>query len=293
MTPRRHVACAVVLGVVASWRLGAAQGAGWVTAPARPTVADTVWLARLVPAGPGWWVRAGKLPATPVGEPLADPAVGPTVGGGGWTVRYAMVVWTPGPMVVEMPPVWRLGPDGSADSLPGGTASFTVASVIPDSAAAPAPRPALAPLRVARRTPLPALAALLFSAGVLVAVIAWRRRLPRSAAAGLDLMLDPEVGDERWVAAGEPKAVAARAVSQLRDALARAVPEAHAALSTPECLEVVERTRPGAPIRELRELLGALDQVAFATAHGTDVVSLAARARALAERLAPLRTAAP
>jgi len=45
--------------------------------------------------------------------------------------------------------------------------------------------------------------------------------------------------------------------------------------------------RPDAPLRQLRELLGALDQVAFATTHGVDVAPLAARARALAEELEP------
>src|SRR6266545_513822 len=97
--------------------------------------------------------------------------------------------------------------------------------------------------------------------------------------------LDAEVPDARWLAAGEPKAVAARAAQQLRHALAHAIPAAHAALSTAECLAAVERVRPDAPLRELRELLHALDQVAFATAHGVDVVPLAARARALARDL--------
>ena len=104
---------------------------------------------------------------------------------------------------------------------------------------------------------------------------------------GLDLELDPEIGDTRWVAAGEPRAVAARAAHRLRKAIAHAVPEAHGALSTSECLAVVERVRPDAPLRQLRELLGALDQVAFATTHGVDIGPIAARARALAEDLEP------
>jgi hypothetical protein len=63
------------------------------------------------------------------------------------------------------------------------------------------------------------------------------------------------------------------------------VPEAHGALSTTECLAVVERVKPEAPLRQLRELLASLDQVAFATAHGVEVGPLAARARALAREL--------
>src|SRR5439155_14947522 len=75
--------------------------------------------------------------------------------------------------------------------------------------------------------------------------------------------LEPEVADARWLAAGEPKAVAARAAFQLRLAVARAIPEAGPALSTAECLAAVERARPHAPLRELRELLEQLDRVAF------------------------------
>lgn len=258
-------------------------GSGWVAVSPRPTVGDTIWLERTVTAPAGWRVRVAKLDPGPQTEPLGDPTVVPAEGG--WTVRYPVVAWAPGDVSAAMPPIWRLAPDGSADSLPGGTATFRVASVIPDSIASPAPQPALGPVRLARRTPLPTVAAVLLSAGVLVGVVAWRRRSPRAARAAADLELDPEVGDTRWVAAGEPRAVAARATHRLRHAIAHAVPEAHSALTTSECLSVVERAKPDAPLRQLRELLSALDQVAFATAHGVDVGPIAARARALAEEL--------
>jgi hypothetical protein len=186
------------------------QGAGgWVALTPRPTVGDTIWLARTIPAPAGWRVRATRLDPGLQSEPLGDPVVVPAQGG--WSVRYPIAAWAPGVVSMEMPPLWRLGPDGSADSIPGGTATVLVASVIPDSVRNPTPRPALAPLRLSRRTPLPALAGLLLSAGVLVAVVAWRRRGPRALRPAPDLELDPEVGDPRWVAAGEPRAVAARA----------------------------------------------------------------------------------
>jgi len=261
-------------------------GSGWVAVTSQPTVGDTIWLERIVTAAPGWRVRVGKLDPGPRTEPLGDPVV-VRAEGGGWLVRYPVVAWAPGVVATEMPPMWRLGPDGRADSLPGGTATFRVTSVIPDSVPTPAPQPALAPLRLSRRTPLPALAGLLLSAGMLVAIVAWRRRPPRAARPGPDLELDAEIGDARWVAAGEPRAVAARAARRLRGAIAHAVPGAHAALSTAECLAVVEQAKPDAPVRQLRELLGALDQVAFATTHGVDIGPIAARARALAEELEP------
>ncbi len=261
-------------------------GSPWLAASSagRATVGDTIWIERVVPTPPGWRVRAGRLPQGQAVEPLGDAAVSSV--SGGWRVRYPAVAWTPGVLTVTMPPLWRLGPDGSADSLAGGAATVRVASVIPDSVVRPAPQPPLAPLRVRRRTALPTLAAVLLSAGMLVGLVAWRRRAPRRPGPVFDLLLDAEVPDARWLAAGEPKAVAARAVQRLRRAIARAVPDAHEALSTPECLAAVERARPAAPVREVRELLTALDQVAFATAHGVEVAPLARRAAALAEDLA-------
>jgi len=259
------------------------QANGWIVAPSRPTVGDTIQVERTVTAPPGWRIRPGRLASATVAEPLGDAVV--VASSGNWVVRYAVVAWTPGEITLDMPPLWRLGPDGTADSLAGGTATFHVASVIPDSVRAPAPQPSLGPLRLDRSSPIPVIAALLLAGGTLLLLIAWRRRGPRVVAAGAGLAVDPEVADARWLAAGEPKAVAARAAQRLRRAVAHAVPDAHEALSTEECLAALERARPDAPLRDLRELLVALDQVAFATAHGVEVAPLAARARALAREL--------
>lgn len=261
------------------------QAEGWTASPARPTVGDTVWLERRVSVPAGWRVRAGKLEATELLEPLGDASI--LRAADGRVLRYPVVAWAPGPHSVALPPIWRLGPDGRADSLTGGPAGFDVRSVIPDSLERPEPKPAVDPLRSERRDALPPLAAALAAAGALAAAIRWRRRPPREVAARVPVRLDREVPDGRWLAAGEPRAVAARAIQRLRAALARAVPGAHEALSTTECLAVVERSRPGSPLRELADVLTQLDQVAFASAHGVDVAALAARARALAAELGP------
>src|SRR5438876_794487 len=154
-TLRRHVArdialtaALAILGVVASWRRGTAQTATWTASPPAPTVGDTIWLERALAVPSGWQVRAGKLEATEAIEPLADPAVRRSPGG--WVVRYAVVAWTPGAHKLALPPVWLLGPDGRADSTAGGTTSFSVTSVIPDSLRSPSPQGLLAPLRELR-----------------------------------------------------------------------------------------------------------------------------------------------
>src|SRR3989442_10133373 len=148
-----------------------------------------------------------------------------------------------------MPPLWRLGPDGRADSTAGATASLSVASVIRDSLLRPSPQGLLAPLRAAHRDPLPPLAALALAAGLLATGVVVRRRRPRTLEPAPPVPLEREVPDTRWLAAGEPKAVAARAIWRLRAALAGAVSEAHPALDTAECLAAVERARPHAPPR--------------------------------------------
>jgi len=261
------------------------QADGWIARPNQPTVGDTIRLERTIAAPPGWRLRTGKLPSGTVAEPLGDAVVFASSASGAWIVRYAVVAWAPGEISLDMPPLWRLGPDGSADSLAGGRATFHVASVIPDSVRAPAPQPSLGPLRLQRASAIPVIAAVLLAAGALLLLIGWRRRGPRVVTGGPALARDAEIPDQRWLAAGEPKAVAARAAQRLRSAVARAIPDAHEALSTTECLAAIERAWPNAPLRDLRELLLALDQVAFATAHGVDVAPLAARARDLTREL--------
>src|SRR2546429_9673362 len=104
----------------------------------------------VVPAG--WQVRGGKLGAPEPVEQLADPAV--LRRAGGWVVRYAVVVWKPGVHKLGLPPLWRLGPDGRADSTGGGTTSLSVASVIPDSLLRPSPQGVLPPPPAAHPGPL-------------------------------------------------------------------------------------------------------------------------------------------
>lgn len=274
----------VLLGVVASWRLATAQGAVWEAFPPSPTVGDTIWLVRALAVPPGWQIRAGKLEPTEDVEPLTEPTVRHVAGA--WVVRYALAAWKPGAHRLALPPIWRLGPDGRADSTAGGVATFGVASVIPDSLKDPTPQGALAPLRSVHHNALPPLVAVGIAIGLLVAGVAMRRRPPRTLAPRPQVPVEREVPDARWLAAGEPKAVVARAMWRLRTALAKTVPDAHPALDTAECLAAVERARPQAPIRELRDLLEQLDRVAFASAHGTDVAALAVMARRLARDVA-------
>jgi hypothetical protein len=275
------VAILQIAGVVAA--LSAQGQPGWTVAPSRPSVGDTVWLERRFALPAGWLVRPGKLQSSDDVEALAEPVVARR--GGDWVVRYPVAAWAPGTHSVLLPAIWRLGPQAQADSVPGGTATFVLTSVIPESVKAPAPRPALAPLRPSTRDPRPPMLAVLIAAAGLAAGIWWRRRPPRPIPGPRQPATGAAVADRRWIDAGEAKAVAARAAGRLRAALARTVPEAHLALSTTECLAIVASRRPQAPVAELGTVLGALDQVAYAVDPGIDVASLAQLAGTLEGRL--------
>jgi hypothetical protein len=102
---------------------------------------------------------------------------------------------------------------------------------------------------------------------------------------------EPAVGSapvpvERWVAAGELRAVAAAAGETLRSTLARVAPEADRSLEAEGAIRVLERTRPDWPLRELADVLRALERATFAPAVGEDVMGVARRADALARDLA-------
>jgi len=259
--------------------------ATWTVSPPSPTVGDTIRLERVFTLPPGWRLRPGRLEASEVVEPLEDAQVEPR--GSDWVVRYSVVAWAPGVQHVAVPPVWRLGARGEADSVSGGTATFTIASVIPDSVNAPQPKPALTPIRPDHRAFFPPFLALLIAGSTLAAAIWWRRRPARAIAAPPRPQASAAVSDDRWLSIGEQKAVAARAAGLLRTVLARVVPEAHGGLSTADCLAVAKKHRPPAQITHLEVVLGALDAVAFGSDAPVDVAVLAQRARSLAQELKP------
>lgn len=282
---RRRVARGALLSVALSWRVAAAQAGPWVVSPPQPTVGDTVWLARQVTVPAAWRVRAGKFEESDEVGSLGDASV--LRAPDGWVVRYPVVVWIIGAHTIALPPVWRIAPDGRTDSLAGGTARLDVRSVIPDSVKQPQPRSAIAPMRPDRRHPAALLLAIVASVVLLAGAIVWRRRPSPAAPPAPHVPLEGEVLDARWLAAGELKAVAARAAGRLRLAIARTHPRASLALSTAECLAILGHELPDIPLRQVADVLTQLERVAFASAHGADVAVLAERARALAGELAP------
>jgi hypothetical protein len=264
--------------------LSLVQGGAWSSRPPQPSVGDTVWIERAVPAPAGWRLRPGRLTPGENYEPLTDPVV--LRDESGWLVRYGVVMWAPGAVTVTPPPVWRLGPAGEADSLEGGSLAVQVRSVIPDTLTAPEPKPALAPLWPDMRRPIAPAAAILVAGLTLAGGVLWRRRGPRSLPDPATPSRGEPIDDARWIAAGEARAVGARVAAELRRALTRVVPAAHPALSTFEVLAITARELPQVEQKELSAVLTALDQVGFAVVHGAEIRDLAKRARALAREFA-------
>lgn len=115
------------------------------------------------------------------------------------------------------------------------------------------------------------------------AVTRRRRRRRRESEAAPAAPAAPPV--ERWIAAGEARAVAAVVADRLRNRIAELAPEADRALSAEECIGVLERRRPDWPLRDLSDALRALERARFAPAVPGDVAALVRQVGALLQAL--------
>lgn len=254
-----------------------------------PTVGDTVWLSRTVGLPPGHVVRAAEWnPADPV-ELLGRPRV--VVTGDSAQIAYPVVIWQPGPQVIELPGPLLLGPGGTVDSLSGERVRLEVKSVLPAIARdslKPQPRAELVNRQEVTLVPLAILCAV--ALGFLIPLHLWWRRRGkpvRTAALTPDL---PEPPLARWADAGEYRAVASVAASQLRSAVAERVASAHPGLNTERLMAELAAARPHWPLEELGETLVALDNARFGLTTSSDALELSRSTLELRDRL--LREAA-
>ena len=265
-------------------------GTGLEAQAPNPTVGDTVWLSRTVGLPPGHVVRAAEWdPADPI-ELLGHPRV--VVTGDSAEIAYSVVIWQPGPQLIELPGPLLLGPGGTVDSLSGERVRLEVNSVlpanVPDSALVPQPRAGLVNRQEVSLLPL----VLLWAVALVFLVplqLWWRRRgkPARPVAPNPDLAEPPLA---RWADAGEYRAVASVAAARLRSAVAERVASAHPGLDTERLLAELAAARPHWPLEELGELLVALDNARFGLTTSSDALELSRSTLALRDRL--LREAA-
>jgi len=255
-----------------------------------PTVGDTVWLSRSVGLPPGHVVRAADWDPTDPVELLGRPRV--IITGDSAQISYPVVVWRPGPQVIELPGPLLLGPGGTVDSLAGERVRLTVRSVLPavprDSVLPPQPRASLVPRREVSLVPLVLLWSLVL-AFLIPLHLWWRRRgKPMPPIALPSQLPDPPLA--RWADAGEYRAVANVAAVRLRATVAHQVAGAHSGLDTERLLAELAAVRPQWPLAELSALLRALDNARFGQTGSPDALELSRSTLELRDRL--LRDAA-
>ncbi|MCZ6917470.1 MAG: hypothetical protein O7I93_11880 [Gemmatimonadetes bacterium] len=276
-----------------TWLLGCClmmQGAVWEATPAVATVGDTVWLERaLVVTDPAARVRLGPLEASDLLEPLRLPEVvnGPT----GLVARYTVALFEPGDHVIELPDVQLVYDDGRVETLVGGAAFVQVMSVLPDADSLPPPRASRAPIAQPMSRALPAT---LLIAGVLACTVGWgvARWRPRPRPEWTVTEDAPEeIPLSRWIAAGEPRAVATVTMNRVRGEILQYVPEAGPSLDLDKWLGVVRASRPEWPLRDLTDVARALERASFAPAIPSDVIALVDEAHVLLNSLAVIEAA--
>jgi hypothetical protein len=266
------------------------QAGAMVISPPAPTVGDTITVVRTIPVATDVRARAQPLGSSLVIEPLADPVV--SRGAQGITIRYTLALFEAGRHPVGVPPVELLYRDGRVELLPGDTAWVTVRSVLPSRGdSLPPPKESLGPIArfPTRSWPLATMvgAALVITGGWGVA----RRRVKPPEREVNPRTTEPAAPLMRWISAGEGRAVAAVAADRLRNRIAELVPEADRALSTDECITVLETQQPDWPLRDLGDTLRGLERARFASTIPSDVALLVDQVDTLLGGLARPRSA--
>lgn len=265
------------------------QAGALVITPPAPSVGDTVVVERSLDLSRDVRARPQPLGTSLLVEPLSDPVVLRT--DRGVVIRYVLAVFEPGRHGVAIPAVELLYRDGRVEVVGADTAWITLASVLPRGDSLPPARPSLGPLARYSASATPLLALLAVTLAGTGGWLALRRRTrPRP---GEPESLAPAVPPPlmRWVAAGELRAVAALATNRLRARIAALVPEADRALATEECIAVLEERRPDWPLRDLSQVLRALERARFAPAVPGDVLALVEQVDGLVQDLSDGNTA--
>ena len=264
----------------------------WSVTPTPSTIGDTVVLEREIEvADPAARLRLAPIEASGLLEPLVAPEA--ASGTGGFAVRYTVALFEVGQHAIAMPTVELVYPDGRVETRGGGNAIVAVVSVLPQEDSLPPPRARRAPIP---RTEVRATPALLLVTAVVMMTVGWGivrrrpRRRPSWAVAGPGAT---EIPISRWIGAGEPRAVATVAMHQMRLHVRRYVPDAELSQDLDDWLHTVESHRPDWPVRELSEIMRALERASFAPAIPGDVIALADEAQVLAQHLGEPAVASP
>ncbi len=244
-----------------------------------PTVGDTIWVERVVAVAPQYLAQLPEWELEGDVELLGTPVL--RRHGDSVTVAFPLVAWRPGNHAVSVPGPRLIAPDGRVDEVRASPRTITVASVLPDTPKDSLPvRPEAGVIKRPTVSWLPMIL-LLLVAGLLMIPSWWLwLRRGRAAARTSDPPLAaPEPPLERWIDAGEHRAVLAAATGSVREAVAIRLPEAHIGLETDACIVALleaDTTWDTAPVAAL---IQELDRARFAPEGADDVLDLYRRAR--------------
>jgi hypothetical protein len=250
-----------------------------------PTVGDTIWVERRIPAPAGAEARAPAW--TPEGdiELLGTPVLRRE--GDQLVLAFPLVAWQPGSHVVMVPGPVLIRRDGHTDSLPPERQTFEVASILPagrDAASLPIQPPAsLVPRRVV--TPVPVLATIALAGGLIALMGAIRRRRGPLLQAPAAPPSTAQADVVAWIESGEPRAVAALATRQLRHTIASLVPSAQAGIDRRRLDRILAEQRQTWPVAAISAVLAELEGAGFGDTDVADLRDLYERARDLSESL--------
>ena len=257
----------------------------WSVAPTPSTIGDTVVLEReIAVADPTASLRLAPIEGSLLVEPLAGPEA--ITASDGFIVRYVVALFETGDHTIPMPDIELVYPTGRLETRVGGEAFVTVLSVLPQGESLPAPRASREPIprNIFRTAP-----AILLVMGVVALTVGWglmrRSSRVRPVWAGVGKGGEDASPVSRWIAAGEPRAVATVTTHEVRVRVQQYVPEADPSLDLEDWLHTVEAHRPDWPLRELSEVMQALKRASFAPAIPSDVIALTDEAQVIVQTI--------
>lgn len=249
-----------------------------------PTVGDTIWVERVVEVAPQYLAQVPEWELEGDIELLGTPVLRRE--GDSIRLAFPLVAWRPGDYTVSVPGPRLIAQDGHVEDIPSLAMILTVRSVLPD-----VPKDSLAVRPEAGVIPRPVVSlwpmALLLGIAALIMGPAWWLWLRRGRAGpsrAAPRAPDPPL--ERWIEAGERRAVLAAATGAVRDAVAKRIPDAHTGLETEACIAALTDTDAMRDSAIIASLLRDLDEARFAPEGSDAVVELFRRATESARTLA-------
>ena len=237
-----------------------------------PSVGDTIWIRRTVPAPAGWTIRAPDWGADETIEQLGRAHI--VRRGDSAEVAWPLVAWVPGEHLATIPGPVLVQPNGLEDSLPAAPVTIVVRSVLPsvpsDSSLKPQPVAPVVP--TTERSLIPLVLALGLAALVLAPLHWWWQRRGPTLPVEIPSAPPAEPPVSRWVEAGERRVVLDAAAERLRRAMTS--------------------RQSDAALAEAETALGSIENARFAEEPDADAAELYRRATDLERRLqAPGRSA--